>query len=138
MHHRSKLDDDGEVTDPSGADAANDVPRPLRTAERAVLDELLSHEFDGAVALRAQMQSVTVVANCRCGCPTIDLEVCADAPRADIAGPLAPVELIDTSTDPEGTVLLFIRDGVMWRLEYVWYGDGPRPDWPTREQLAVY
>jgi hypothetical protein len=41
----------------------------------------VSPDFDGVDALRAQAGSVRVIGHCRCGCPSIVLEVPADALR---------------------------------------------------------
>jgi hypothetical protein len=53
-------------------------PRPLTPAESLVLGLLLSTEFPGVEALRAQARSAVVVGRCDCGCPTIELAVPAD------------------------------------------------------------
>ena len=45
---------------------------PLTGRERAVLDALLSVNFDGVEELRSQAEQVTVVGTCGCGCPSID------------------------------------------------------------------
>jgi hypothetical protein len=49
-------------------------PRPLTERERAVLDALLSVEFEGVEELRAQAADVVVVGRCTCGCPSIDFQ----------------------------------------------------------------
>ena len=46
--------------------------RPLTHRERAVLDALLSADFPGVEALRAEAEDVEVVGGCGCGCPSID------------------------------------------------------------------
>jgi hypothetical protein len=48
------------------------VRRQLTTRERAVLDALLSVEFDGVEDLRRQAKTAVVVGECGCGCPSID------------------------------------------------------------------
>jgi hypothetical protein len=40
--------------------------------EQAVLDALLSVEFDGVEQLRSAAQHVLVIGGCECGCPSID------------------------------------------------------------------
>lgn len=47
-------------------------PRPLTQRERAVLNKLLSVDFDGVQRLREQADHVEVVEVCGCGCPSID------------------------------------------------------------------
>ncbi|MBO0838028.1 MAG: hypothetical protein J2P28_21285 [Actinobacteria bacterium] len=48
------------------------VRRPLTMRERAVLDALLSADFDGVEDLRRQANTSVVVGECVCGCPSID------------------------------------------------------------------
>jgi hypothetical protein len=47
-------------------------PRPLTDREQAVLNALLTVDFDGAERLRAQAVGARVFAGCDCGCPSID------------------------------------------------------------------
>jgi hypothetical protein len=69
-----------------------------------------------------------VVSGCPCGCPTVDfrsgpddgLELIADAKVAGADG---------------DAVLLFGRDGVLDRLEYMWVGGRPPLTWPSPETL---
>ena len=49
-----------------------DVNRPLTARERAVLDALLSVEFEGVEGLRREAEHAKVVGTCGCGCPSID------------------------------------------------------------------
>jgi len=50
--------------------------------ERRVLSLLLPPEFEGVQELRWQADRAVVVGRCRCGCPTIDIDV----PSDDTAG----------------------------------------------------
>jgi hypothetical protein len=112
-------------------------PRSLRADEQAVLDRLLSRDFKGAHELRTQAGLATVTGKCDCGCPTINLAVSDQAPRADVPGPLALAELTVTPLDggTEGTVILFVSEGLMSSLEYVWYGESAPTSWPSIDRL---
>lgn len=46
--------------------------RALTERERAVLDAMLSVDFDGVDGLRREAEQATVVGGCGCGCPSID------------------------------------------------------------------
>lgn len=92
--------------------------RPLTSAERAVLDLLLSRELPGRTELVAQAASVrTGGSSCSCGCPSFSL-------IADRALPPAPVTQRMVSDahgeDPGGNVvgvLLFVDDGYLSEVE---------------------
>jgi hypothetical protein len=116
-------------------------PRPLTTAERQVLDPLLAPEFSGVAELRAQAHAVEVVGHCDCGCPTIHLAVARELPRSACAAPdrLAPVEAEVASgpTGPNDQIILFVDDGLLSSMEYVWYGDRPPAGWPRPEELTI-
>jgi hypothetical protein len=114
-------------------------PRSLHASERVVLDALLSNEFVGAVELRAQMDTAMVVGQCDCGCPTIDIESRGDPAVALRDARLAPVELrvMTAGEEPPGEVVLFLTDGRLSSLEYVFYSDEPPGAWPTRDYLEI-
>lgn len=46
--------------------------RPPTARERAVLNALLSVDFDGVEQLRTEAEQAEVVGGCGCGCPSID------------------------------------------------------------------
>ena len=70
-----------------------DEPRPLSLAELAILNALLASDFLGAAELRAQLPAVTVVGNCDCGCPSVDLVVPTDVAPSPVQtrARLAPI-----------------------------------------------
>ncbi|MFC9894605.1 hypothetical protein ACFVMC_13030 [Nocardia sp. NPDC127579] len=89
------------------------MERDLTVDEQGALLAMLRRDFPGAAELRAQALTAKVVGKCRCGCPTIDLEVDPSAPTAvDIPNPVS-----EASTD-DGGLLLFARDGKLTGLEY--------------------
>jgi hypothetical protein len=115
------------------------APRPLSKAESAVLEVLLSQEFEGVHELRRQAVGAQVVGRCECGCPTVNIVADEAAPSSRIVGPLAPVELRITplGDEPPGEVLLFVEAGRMTSLEYVFYSGLPPTDWPEVERVTV-
>ena len=46
--------------------------RPLTDREQAVLNALLTVDFDGVQGLRSEAEQATVVGGCGCGCPSVD------------------------------------------------------------------
>jgi hypothetical protein len=115
---------------------SHSVRRPLTTTERALLDALLDHEFDGAAQLRAQARRATASTGCECGCVTIDLHVPDDVPVSASAG-TSPVEgtVVDAAGEPIGGVLLFVEHGRLAGLE-VHSPDEPLSVVPLPERIS--
>src|SRR5436309_2398133 len=65
------------------ADSGRVTPRPLTDREAEILDFLLTPDFPGRDALRAQANTAKVVGRCSCGCATIDLATDPEAPFAE-------------------------------------------------------
>jgi hypothetical protein len=63
-------------------------PRPLTLQERELLDFLLDGPVDSP-ELRAQAATAVVNGVCSCGCPSIQLAVNEEAPRARLDRPTA-------------------------------------------------
>lgn len=121
-------------------DVTVDDLRPLTSAESAVLALLLSVEFPGVDALRVQARSAVVVGGCDCGCPSIALEVPADAPLASgLSSRLAPAEgaVSPQGEGAPGEIILFVDDGRLSYLEYVYYDDAPPRQWPALDRISV-
>jgi hypothetical protein len=115
------------------------APRPLTHAERAVLTLLLEVEFLGVDALRVQADSAVVVGGCDCGCPSIAFMVSDDAPLAPRStSRLAPTEGVVSPQDGSvpGEIILFVDDGRLSYLEYVYYGARPT-EWPALDRIGV-
>jgi hypothetical protein len=114
------------------------APRPLTSDEHAVLDLLLSADFDGATDLRAQARDATVVGRCDCGCPTVDLAVPDTALAAGLRGRVSPVEGRVTTHGDEapGEIVLFLKDGRLDSLEYVYYDLVPT-SWPPIDRIVT-
>jgi hypothetical protein len=101
-----------------GRDESSAGRRPLTTTERALLDAMLEHEFEGVAELRAQACRATASTGCECGCVTIDLHVPDGVPVSSAAGPV-PVEgtVLDAGGEPLGGLLLFVEHGRLSGLE---------------------
>ena len=113
-------------------------PRPLTDDERRMLVHILDAEFQGVAALRQQLELVRAVGRCDCGCPSIDLEATSESARSDQPRRLAPVELkvAPVADEPPGEVILFVDDGKLSYLEYVYYSEGAPHDWPADDRLS--
>ncbi len=114
-------------------------PRTLSDAEAAVLDLVLSEDFEGVAELRDQAGTATVVGRCDCGCPSVDLAVGTEGPRSPFAGTVLPAEgrIEPVGVEPPGEVLVFAMDGWLSYLEYVFYGDTPPSGWPLVERIST-
>jgi len=113
--------------------------RVLSGDERRVLSLLLSPEFEGVQELRWQADRAVVVGRCRCGCPTIDIDVPSDAPPAAIRGSLSPVEASVSEEEDgiPGQIILFVHDGRISSMEYVYFSDTAPSEWPSASRLSV-
>jgi hypothetical protein len=89
--------------------------RPLTNPERAILDFLLTAEFEGRSALRAQADHARVTGRCPCGCATIILTVDRTAePPAEVSERMVAEAM---SRDDEYGLLLFVDDGYLKSVE---------------------
>lgn len=118
---------------------AVDGPRGLTSAESAVLALMLCVEFPGVDELRVQAGSASVVGGCNCGCPSVAIAVPDDAPLAlGLTSRLAPAEGVVSpqGDDVPGEIILFVDDGRLSYLEYVFY-DAPPTGWPAPDRIRV-
>ena len=116
-----------------------DGARQLTPAEGAVLALLLSVEFPGVDELRVQAGSASVVGGCNCGCPSISIAVSDYTPPASgLTSRLAPTEGVVSpqGDDVPGEIILFVDDGRLSYLEYVYY-DAPPTAWPALDRISV-
>ena len=94
-------------------------PRPLNDRESALLDLLLSEDFQGVEALRVQRETVRVKGFWRDLGGIVVLEVVdVDAPRADVVDAV-PIETRVRGADPPREVLLFVKQGLLDSIELV-------------------
>ena len=115
------------------------VRRALTEHERCVLGFLLSADMAGVAALRQQVEAAAVVGRCACGCPSIDLQVAEGSPRSALPNGLFPSEAVASpvSDEPPGNIILFLQDGCLSYLEYVYYSDDVPLAWPAVERLSL-
>jgi hypothetical protein len=106
---------------------ASEAARSLATEERAVLDLLLALYCPEVSALRHQLDKAEVVGRCDCGCPSIHISVPEAVPSGALPDGVVPAELRVTPVgdEPESDVILFVRNGRLDYLEYVFYTDDP-------------
>lgn len=87
-------------------------------------------------AIIAQALSATIVK----GSPTmVDLQPTPGAPRIDLPNGPIPVRAFvqGEGVDPDGEVLVWIREGQLIGLEQAWYTDEPPWSWPAPEAVNV-
>jgi hypothetical protein len=106
-------------------DTEPQAPRGLTGTEWALVQLLLSHDFDGVDGLRLQVPDARVVPGCRCGCGTIDFV--SGETEARLPSSLVPVEgtVLSADGEPTGGLLLFVRDGQLVSFEVYSYGHEP-------------
>jgi hypothetical protein len=91
-------------------------------------------------ALRHQVDKATVVGRCDCGCPSIHISVPEAVPSGALPDGVVPAELRVTPVgdEPESDVILFVRNGRLDYLEYVFYTDDPPRAWPNISRLRTF
>jgi hypothetical protein len=111
--------------DEESGGASSHVPRALTEREAQTLEFMLSARFPGDEVLREQAAYAVVLAQCTCGCATIDLGLDEGAPIApQIQGaPLVETQAREMDEHPVG-LMLFVHDGRLSSLEIVWYDEG--------------
>lgn len=117
-----------------------DTLRPLSRSETEVLSFILAADFPQGARLRAQLKGLQVIGRCDCGCPSIDLETSSGAlPATGFESRLLPVEAVVSPAriEPPGEVIVFVDDGRLSGLEYVYYSDTPPVDWPGLGRLTL-
>jgi hypothetical protein len=93
------------------------VSRVLTQAEAAPLRWMLDHPGPQARAYMNQIGRLKVVAECTCGCPTIDLAL-DDKPAATTPGSLIIADAEGQSTEGfRVNVIVHVRDDVICELE---------------------
>lgn len=102
-------------------------PRPLTERELSILHMLLSKDGEGIAELRLQVPHAAVVGRCKCGCPTIDIDVDREAavPSRITRRPAIDCfsherEAIDEVFD----LMVWVEDGYLAGIELVYYDEG--------------
>ena len=82
-----------------------------------------------------------IVGKCDCGCPTVDIQVNGGAPSSSVEpkNRLAPYggRVAALDGEPTGDIILFVDDGYLSCLEYVYYTDHPPAAWPALDRVEV-
>jgi NADPH-dependent ferric siderophore reductase len=115
-------------------------PRPLNSSERAVLEYVLAADFDGAPALRSQLERTEVVAVWAPGSVSVDLRVREPVRRAAMASELVPVDahVLDRSGEYVGELLVWTDEGAtLAALEYAWVTDDMPTVLPTVDEVRI-
>ncbi len=100
------------------------IPRPLDPNERALLDGLLSFDFEGVATLREQALGVRVAPGCTCGCGSLDLLVNETSSRSTASSPIpAEAAVLDDAGEEIGGLLLFLDAGRLSYMEVYSYFD---------------
>lgn len=105
------------------------MSRPLTDRERAVLDALLSVQFDGVELLRQEAATVEVVGTCRCGCPSIEFRA---EPRIGLQVRVNAV--VDGSDDG---LFLYTVGGHLGGIEWAGVSDNVPAEFPDPVLLKI-
>lgn len=111
----------------------------MNSAERAVLRRVLSFSFPGASELLAQIDHAGVTRARGVDSASVDIEVDAKAPCADVPNGPVPVRALVTNADGEliGEILIWIGAGRLAGIEYAWFTDDPPTELPPPEWIVL-
>jgi len=112
-------------------DDQSGFPRPLKAEEQELIEALLGAARSGVSRYLGQLAKAEVVGRCRCGCPSVDLEV-GSGPQVGTPMPLVLADAESPGEVPVG-VILWICGGALSGLEvHPWDGARgvrlPRPE----------
>lgn len=120
-------------------EAKIEPPRPLSSAERGILDRLLSSPFPGREQLQEQLHLALVSAICTCGCHSFILEMDRSAtPKAPVRTRI-PVEA--EGVDQDGVrvhFLLHVVEGYARELEIYREDSAPVRRLPSPDTLEIF
>lgn len=119
----------------------NAKSREPSSIELAILNALLEHDFDGVGELRKQLENIRVYPDCDCGCPTIsfDVDPSENASLTVYHNTLIPFEgrVQDDGGEQIDEIILFVRNGFLSSLEYVYYREVPPSEWPPMSRISI-
>jgi hypothetical protein len=104
----------------------DEFPRPLTVLEHQVIRAILVDGCPGVAELRAQLGSAKVSAKWQpSGSPSIDLDISADLPTAQVADGVLPVDahVYDEAGNYVGELLVWLSGGRLSSLEFAWVTD---------------
>lgn len=111
--------------------------RAFTPRERDVVVRLLEGAtFPGSAELRAQVPATKVIG----GISTyFDLVVDGSVPRANSPdGPIPGRAFVEGETgEPEGELLLWVKEGHLSGLEFAWVADEPPKEMPPPERVRI-
>lgn len=115
------------------------VARALNSAERAVLRRVLTVDFHGASELLAQIDHAVVTRAWGMESASVDIEVDAAVPRADVPNGPVPVRALVTNAEGEliGEILIWVGAGRLAGIEYAWFTDDPPTELPPPEWIGL-
>ncbi|WP_329467907.1 hypothetical protein [Streptomyces sp. NBC_01431] len=119
------------------------TPRPVNSAERAVLEKILATNFPGSAKLRKQIDTCEVVSQGAENSVSVDIEpTTATVPAPD--APIGPVPVTATvqalpgeSLPLEGEILIWVGRGFISGIEYAWYGETMPTRLPSPERIHI-
>lgn len=122
----------------------NDVPKGLEPAnrqitsqERDLIEWLLHHGVPGLDRFIEQVEALTVIWNCSCGCPTINFDVSSRSTEAEREVILA--DYLATVDGKDVGIILFQRGGRLSSLEvYSQAGNSEPFGLPAVETIYSY
>lgn len=119
------------VEGPMTQDDRNGFPRPLEAEEQELIEALLGAARSGVGRYLGQLAKLEVVGGCRCGCPSVDLEI-ASGKRNGIPTPLVLADA-ESPGEVQVGVILWVCGGALSGLEvHPWDGARgvriPRPE----------
>ncbi|MFD5511659.1 hypothetical protein ACFWIB_28365 [Streptomyces sp. NPDC127051] len=115
------------------------APRPLNPAERVVLEYILVRDVTGSSELRSQIGQAEVVGTWAPGSVSTDLRVPEPVQRTSLATGLVPVDahVLDEQGQYIGELLVWVEDGALAGLEYVWITDEMPTALPPVERIRL-
>ncbi|GHF14318.1 hypothetical protein [Streptomyces morookaense] len=115
------------------------TPRPINTAERAILEKLLSVDFVGVEELRLQIDFCEVTGIWGQDSVSVDLRTSDSSPQSPAGTGPIPVRtsVLGESGSLEGEILIWVTDGYLSALEYAWYGETMPRELPPAERVTI-
>lgn len=115
-------------------------PRPLTSLERQVIWAILIDGCPGVAELRVQLNLARVSAQWQpSGSPSIDLDISADLPIAQVADGVLPVDahVYDEAENYIGELLVWLSGGRLASLEFAWVTDEMPHSLPPVSSIRV-